>query len=202
MIARALPICAAMSVLLTTGGAVRAQVLEVGEGGATRTYEGPARFTADGVERLAPLARPRRQRIASPSSGPFRPLAPAAAISDALVSAVAWQESRFRPGVVSRAGAIGEMQLMPATARALGVNPWNSSDNYRGGALYLSQLMRRYDGDLIKSLAAYNAGPKAVDRYGGVPPFRETRTYVSAVLERLATTSGLPSNPSAKVQGQ
>ena len=105
-----------------------------------------------------------------------------------MIEAVAWQESRFRAGVVSRAGAIGEMQLMPATARALGVNPYDSEQNYQGGALYLARLMRRYRGDLVLSLAAYNAGPGAVDRWRGVPPYRETRAYVGAVLGRLGST--------------
>lgn len=108
-----------------------------------------------------------------------------AALSPDLVEAVAWQELRLRGGIVSSAGAIGEMQLMPATARALGVNPWSTRDNLRGGAAYLGGLVRRYDGDLIRALAAYNAGPTAVDRFGGVPPYRETQAYVAAVMNRL-----------------
>ena len=91
----------------------------------------------------------------------------------------------MRGGVVSAAGAIGEMQLMPATARALGVDPWDTRDNFRGGAAYLGGLVHRYDGDLIRALAAYNAGPGAVDRYGGVPPYRETQAYVAAIMNRL-----------------
>ena len=105
---------------------------------------------------------------------------------------MAWQESRYRPGVVSRAGAVGEMQLMPGTARALGVDPYDSGQNYRGGAAYLGGLMRRYDGDLVRALAAYNAGPGAVDRYRGVPPYRETQAYVSAVLDRLSSSALAP----------
>jgi soluble lytic murein transglycosylase-like protein len=107
-------------------------------------------------------------------------------LSPALIRAVAERESGFRTDVVSRAGAIGEMQLMPATARALGVNPADASQNLKGGATYLSKLMRRYDGDLMRSLAAYNAGPGAVDRYGGIPPFKETQAYVAAIMQRLS----------------
>ena len=77
------------------------------------------------------------------------------------------------------------MQLMPATARALGVDPRDADQNLMGGARYLGGLIRRYDGDLTLALAAYNAGPGAVDRHGGVPPYRETRLYVRAVLNRL-----------------
>ena len=91
----------------------------------------------------------------------------------------------MRGGLISPAGAIGEMQLMPSTARSLGVDPWDTRDNFRGGAIYLGSLMHRYDGDLIRALAAYNAGPGAVDRYGGVPPYRETRAYVAAIMNRL-----------------
>ncbi len=107
-------------------------------------------------------------------------------LSPALIEAVAWRESSFRAGVVSRAGAIGEMQLMPATARQLRVDPYDTLQNYTGGTAYLKALMRRYDGDLTRALAAYNAGPAAVDRYGGVPPFKETETYVAAILDRLS----------------
>ena len=80
---------------------------------------------------------------------------------------------------------------MPGTARALGVDPSDSRQNYRGGAAYLHRLLIRYDGDLVKSLAAYNAGPGVVDRYGGVPPYPETRAYVAAVLERLSREVGM-----------
>ena len=75
---------------------------------------------------------------------------------------------------------------MPATARSLGIDPYNSSQNYQGGATYLAGLMHRYNGDLILALAAYNAGPGAVDHWRGVPPYKETQAYVAAVLDRLS----------------
>lgn len=164
-----------------------AQVIAVGEDGSTTVYSGPTLFTADHAEPIGPSA-PRADRAAAtlPPGEGVRRAAEASGLSPQLIAAVAWRESRFRPGAVSSAGAIGEMQLMPSTARALGVNPYDSAQNYRGGATYLAGLMRRYDGDLVRSLAAYNAGPQAVDRYGGVPPYRETRAYVAAVLDRLA----------------
>ena len=98
---------------------------------------------------------------------------------------MAWRESGFNPDAVSPKGARGVMQLMPATARALGVDPSDPAANIDGGADYLSRLLRRFDGDLSKALAAYNAGPETVDRYGGVPPYAETAAYVGAILRRL-----------------
>lgn len=81
---------------------------------------------------------------------------------------------------------------MPATARALRVNPYDPGQNYRGGATYLAGLMHRYDNDLILALAAYNAGPGAVDRWRGVPPYKETQAYVAAVLDRLSQRAPPP----------
>ncbi|HEX5065968.1 MAG TPA: transglycosylase SLT domain-containing protein [Myxococcota bacterium] len=100
----------------------------------------------------------------------------------ALVKAVIAAESAFDPEAVSRKGAQGLMQLMPETAADLGVDdPLEPASNVRGGAGYLRAMIDRY-GDLSRALAAYNAGPSAVDRYGGVPPYRETRDYVDRVL--------------------
>ena len=92
-------------------------------------------------------------------------------------------ESRFRPTAVSSKGAIGLAQLMPTTARLLGVNPHDPRQNLEGGARYLSQQYRRF-GDWRLALAAYNAGPEAVQRYRGVPPYKETQHYVKAILGR------------------
>ena len=174
-----------------------AQVLEIGPSGAVRTYDGPAVFTDNGVapilrKRLAPARRravvDREGVVARDAVARFAlaRAAQAAALSPAFMEAVAWRESGFRPGARSRVGAIGEMQLMPSTARGLGVDPFDANDNLKGGATYLNLMMRRYNGDLVRALAAYNAGPGAVDRYHGVPPFKETQAYVAAVLDRLS----------------
>ncbi len=100
----------------------------------------------------------------------------------ALVKAVIAAESLFDPSAVSHKGAQGLMQLMPATASELGVaDPLEPTQNVQGGVSYLRAMIDRY-GDLTRAVAAYNAGPTAVDRYGGVPPYRETRDYVARVL--------------------
>jgi soluble lytic murein transglycosylase-like protein len=173
----------------------KAQVIEIGPRGDVRVYDGPAVVTASGVmaiERPTPALRRSAASARGPSTGLAAAIADAARSTDlsaALISAIAWRESNFSPSAVSRAGALGEMQLLPQTARRLGVDPRVTRQNVAGGAAYVRALLRRYDGDLVKTLAAYNAGPKAVDRYGGVPPFKETQAYVAAVLERLSQES-------------
>jgi soluble lytic murein transglycosylase-like protein len=106
-------------------------------------------------------------------------------LDPALVRAVVGVESGFQPEAVSPKGAQGLMQLMPATARDLGVtDPFDPAANLDGGSRYLSSLVARYEGDLTRALAAYNAGMGAVARHGGVPPYAETRRYVQKVLGR------------------
>ena len=100
-----------------------------------------------------------------------------------LVAAVIWAESSGDSNAVSKKGARGLMQLMPATARELGVgNVLDPGQNVDGGSHYLRRMLDEHDGDLSLALAAYNAGPDAVRKYGGVPPYRETRDYVGRVL--------------------
>lgn len=99
-----------------------------------------------------------------------------------LVAAVARRESAFKENAVSHAGACGVMQLMPATARFLGVrNVFDARENIFGGTRYLRTLLDTFNGDLDLALAAYNAGPGAVEKHRGIPPYRETRAYVAAV---------------------
>ncbi|WP_295493510.1 MULTISPECIES: lytic transglycosylase domain-containing protein [unclassified Sphingorhabdus] len=107
-----------------------------------------------------------------------------------LVDAVAWQESRYNPRALSTAGAMGVMQLMPGTARQLGVrNPHDVEQNVVGGTAYLRQQLERFGNNVPLALAAYNAGPGAVIKYGGIPPYRETQDYVRQIMQRLSATS-------------
>ena len=135
------------------------------------------------------------QAVHSPTSS--KPGAAAASSTDAmlqasarkynvdprLVSAVADAESGYHQSAVSDAGAVGVMQLMPDTAEALGVNPYDEAQNIDGGTKYLKQLLDSFGGDVTKAVAAYNAGSQAVRDYNGVPPYRETQNYVNKVLD-------------------
>lgn len=114
--------------------------------------------------------------------------------------ALVYQESRFNPCAKSPAGSIGLAQLMPGTAGDLGVDPYNIEQNLRGGARYYKQQLRKYDGNVSRALAAYNAGAGNVNKYAGIPPFRETQGYVANITQRWlpafggSDKSGIPLN--------
>ncbi len=146
----------------------------------------------------APLLRPAAQPLRPPATSPASPVpaadgtpyaatiesaARSAGIDPALLAAVAQVESGFNPRAQSYAGAKGLMQLMDSTARGLGVtDPFDPTQSLNGGARFLGSLLRQFNGDVSKTLAAYNAGPGAVQRFGGIPPYEETRRYVPKVL--------------------
>jgi soluble lytic murein transglycosylase-like protein len=111
-------------------------------------------------------------------------------ISPTLLAALVWQESRWNPQALSPKGAMGLAQLMPATARDLGVNAADPIANLSGGARYLRYLLDEFDGNVEKALAAYNAGPGRVRSAGGVPAIAETRNYVASIVRHISFSTG------------
>lgn len=199
---------AGVLVCLATGA--RADVLELGPDGA-RWVAGPlagmpatpdpaltaaaAAAVPEVVEDAAvpevAVADPARHAAAIPPrySAKILELAARFDLSPALLEALVWQESRWNENARSPVGAQGLAQLMPGTARYLGVNPNDPYANLEGGARYLREQLDRFDGDLEKALAAYNAGPGRVERANGIPNIRETKQYVAAIMGRLANHS-------------
>ncbi|BDI61755.1 lytic transglycosylase domain-containing protein [Qipengyuania nanhaisediminis] len=180
----------------------RADVMELDDKGARWVTGGSGELAADGTRLDAGdiagltvpdhlIADPAASAAAIPPryAGKIVELAARFDLSASLLEAVVWQESRWREDAVSHAGARGLAQLMPGTARELGVDPADPMQNLEGGARYLRQQLDRFDGDLEKALAAYNAGPARVIAAGGIPRIRETQDYVAAILGRLASHS-------------
>ncbi|MFN3989530.1 MAG: lytic transglycosylase domain-containing protein [Erythrobacter sp.] len=188
--------CVIAALLAMLAVEARADVMEVSAEGA-RWVAGPraaAPVLAPKADAVAPAVA--EALVVSPQAnaarvpGRYAPtidqLAARYDLSPSLLEALVWQESRWRENAVSPAGARGLAQLMPGTARYLGVNPDDPHANLEGGARYLREQLNRFGGDLEKALAAYNAGPGRVERAGGIPNIRETREYVAAIMGRLA----------------
>jgi soluble lytic murein transglycosylase-like protein len=209
LMAQTAPVWAGENIVLTNGFRLRADGHEV-DGNLVRIFSGSgavempaasvAGYEQEEVVALPPLAAPAPVAAATPP--PASPkintpvdLANQAAkryqLPDSFVRSVMKAESAFHPDAVSPKGAIGLMQLMPDTARALGADPRDPHQNADAGAQYLRELLAKYENDpnqVLLALAAYNAGPAAVDRYHGVPPYRETREYILRVLKNWDQT--------------
>jgi soluble lytic murein transglycosylase-like protein len=181
----------------------RADVMEIGGDGHSWIAGGPRAISPEPLASdalisddtgLSPLTEPHVASLTSisPTAGPTQwqgrvaELAAKYDISPTLLEAVVWQESRWNTGAVSPVGARGLAQLMPGTARQMGVNPHDPNANLEGGARYLRLQLDAFDGDIEKALAAYNAGPARVQRAGGIPAIRETQLYVAAIIARLS----------------
>jgi hypothetical protein len=168
---------------LTLAGAIAGR-------GTAPTIPTPAQ-TAESTTRPAPPAPPRPQPPTTPFDDIIREAASTYGVDVDLVRAVIQTESRFDPKAVSGAGAKGLMQIMPILAKELKIkNVFDPRENIFGGTKYLSQLLDRHDGNVSLALASYNAGPRNVARYRGVPPFKETRGYVRKIQKLVA--DGLP----------
>ena len=171
---------------LAMAAPVHAQVIEIGDDGSATTYNKPTRFFGGEGEGVVAnvTVRPAdvdRYELAAKAEG----------LDVHLLRAVAWTESRGRQSAVSPKGALGVMQLMPGTAAELGVDPLDPEANLHGGARYLARQLTRFQ-SIPLALAAYNAGPGAVLRWGGIPPYAETQAYVTQIMARY---QGIPSAP-------
>jgi len=170
----------------------QADVLEIGSEGAEwvtgpmaeKSQDPAGGYDASGRV-IYPLEIIQYTDIPSEYSAKIAELSARYRLSPRLLAALVWQESRWRADAVSPAGARGLAQLMPGTARYLGVDPDDPFANLEGGARYLREQIDRFDGDLEKALAAYNAGPGRVQRAQGIPRIRETQEYVASIMGRL-----------------
>jgi len=210
MILRAATAVAALALATVSVAPARADVLEIGADGGARWISGPnvpqVEDTEITIQQTAALAEVPAEAAVVPDyavadaglhaqavpdayAAKVAELAERFDLSPALIEAVVWQESRWQASARSPVGARGLAQLMPGTARELGVDPDDPYANLEGGARYLREQLDRFGGDLEKALAAYNAGPGRVISAGGVPRIRETQSYVASIMGRLSDHS-------------
>ena len=190
--------CIVFGVLPALALPAHADVLEIAADGEAQWIAGPIAEAASqplgavsaGPEYMA--ASQTALAVPAPYVAKIHELAARFDLSPALLEAVVWQESRWRADAVSPVGARGLAQLIPGTAREMGVNPDDPLANLEGGARYLRAQLDRFDGDVEKALAAYNAGPGRVMAANGVPAIRETQMYVASVMGRLSNHSRSP----------
>ncbi len=197
---RVLPSLAGAAFLALAPVAAHADVLEIGDDGSVTVHASPEIVTAPG-QRATPITTTNSSVVRAPHRvarhahvSPVVRSAIASAsssydLSPTLVAAIAKQESGFNPNAVSAKGARGIMQLMPATQSAWCPGACSPEANVAAGTAYMKSLLSRYHGDIALALAAYNAGPAAVDRFGGVPPYRETTAYVDGIFANLAANA-------------
>jgi soluble lytic murein transglycosylase-like protein len=184
--------------VLSSGFRLHADRHEI-EGGMVRLYSNggvtevpAAQVSGFEAEEVVPVTPPVTLPVVSTPEELVTAAAKRNGLPPEFVKSVVAAESAFRAGAISPKGAVGLMQLMPATAREYGANPTDPRQNVEAGTRYLRDLLVKYQHDdhqVIRALAAYNAGPGAVDRYHGVPPYQETLAYITRVLKRYAKAS-------------
>jgi len=200
-LAAALPVFGGEYAVLSTGFRIHAERHEIaGSRVLLYTKDGVIEMPAAAVasfeieEYIAPLVpvppAPVAPAPVKDTTTLVRDAARRTGLPPALVESVARVESNLRPDAVSRKGALGVMQLMPATARALEADPHDTAQNIDAGARLLRELLIKYDGNVVKALSAYNAGSGAVDRYRGMPPYAETQDYVDKVIRAYVKEGG------------
>jgi soluble lytic murein transglycosylase-like protein len=201
-LAAAVPVFGGEYAVLANGFRIRAERHEVaGSSVLLYTQDGVTEMPAAGVAsfEIEEYTAPTTTVPPAPATTPEPVKDPTTLVHDAarrtglpsaLVESVARVESNLRPDAVSPKGALGVMQLMPATARALAADPRDTAQNIDAGARLLRELLIKYDGNVVKALSAYNAGEAAVDRYRGMPPYAETQDYVDKVIRAYVKEGG------------